>query len=85
MSDRAAFPPGEAREDWAIVRALSAVLGKPLPFDSLAQLRAKIYAAFPWLARIDAIATSDPGLPRLASGGDVWGMARWSRRSPISS
>jgi NADH-quinone oxidoreductase subunit G len=60
MSDRAAFPPGEAREDWAIVRALSAVLGKPLPFDSLAQLRARIYAAFPWLARIDAIATSDP-------------------------
>ena len=35
MTDRAAFPPGEAREDWAILRALSDVLGKRLPFDSL--------------------------------------------------
>jgi NADH-quinone oxidoreductase subunit G len=60
MSDRAAFPPGEAREEWAIFRALSAALGKPLPFDSLAQLRAGLYAYRPWLARIDAIATSDP-------------------------
>ena len=40
MADRAAFPPGEAREDWAIIRALSDVLGKKLPFDSLAALRA---------------------------------------------
>jgi NADH-quinone oxidoreductase subunit G len=39
MANRAAFPPGEAREDWAIIRALSDVLGKKLPFDSLAQLR----------------------------------------------
>jgi len=60
LSDRAAFPPGEAREEWAIFRALSAVIGKPLPFDSLAQLRAKLYAAYPWLARVDSIATSDP-------------------------
>ena len=35
MANRAAFPPGEAREDWAILRALSDVLGKTLPFDSL--------------------------------------------------
>jgi NADH-quinone oxidoreductase subunit G len=60
ISDRAAFPPGDAREDWAIFRALSAVLGKALPFDSLTQLRAKIYESAPWLARVDAIATSDP-------------------------
>ncbi|BDA84451.1 NADH-quinone oxidoreductase [Aureimonas sp. SA4125] len=40
---RAAFPPGDAREDWAIFRALSAVLGKPLPFDSLAALRQEMY------------------------------------------
>ncbi len=38
----AAYPPGEAREDWKIVRALSAVLGKPLPFDSLQQVRARM-------------------------------------------
>ena len=35
MADRANFPPGEAREDWAILRALSEVVGKRLPFDSL--------------------------------------------------
>ena len=34
---RAGFPPGEAREDWAILRALSEVLGKPLPYDTLGQ------------------------------------------------
>ena len=34
MANRAAFPPGDAREDWAIIRALSDVLGKKLPFDS---------------------------------------------------
>ena len=45
MTNRAGFAPGEAREDWAILRALSDVLGKRLPFDSLAQLRGKLYAA----------------------------------------
>ena len=41
MTNRAGFAPGEAKEDWAILRALSDVLGKQLPFDSLAQLRAQ--------------------------------------------
>src|SRR4029077_9345143 len=36
MTGRAAFPPGEAREDWAIMRALSEALGKKLGYDSLA-------------------------------------------------
>ena len=58
MAERAVFPPGEAKEDWAIFRALSAVLGQPLPFDSLRQLRAAMYAEFPHLARIDQIAES---------------------------
>ena len=40
MATRASFPPGDAREDWAILRALSDVLGKRLPYDSLAALRA---------------------------------------------
>ena len=47
MTNRAGFAPGEAREDWAILRALSDVLGKRLPFDSLAQLRGKLYARLP--------------------------------------
>jgi NADH-quinone oxidoreductase subunit G len=60
MTNRAGFAPGEAREDWAILRALSDVLGRKLPFDSLAQLRAKLYAEHPHLAAIDRIATADP-------------------------
>jgi len=56
LADRAVFPPGDAKEDWAIFRALSAVLGTPLPFNSLAQLRAKLYSEYPHLARLDQIA-----------------------------
>ena len=57
MAERAVFPPGDAKEDWAIIRALSAVLGHTLPFDSLSQLRAAMYKEFPHLARIDQIAS----------------------------
>ena len=56
LADRANFPPGEAREDWAILRALSDVLGHKLPFDTLSGLRAKLYAAHPHMARTDEIA-----------------------------
>jgi NADH-quinone oxidoreductase subunit G len=56
MTARAAFAPGDAKEDWAILRALSAVLGQPLPFDSLSALRARLYGEYPHLAQLDAIA-----------------------------
>jgi NADH-quinone oxidoreductase subunit G len=56
MAERATFPPGDAKEDWAIFRALSAVLGVALPYDSLSQLRAKLYGEFPHLAALDQIA-----------------------------
>ncbi|MGF9562263.1 NADH-quinone oxidoreductase subunit NuoG [Neorhizobium sp. JUb45] len=56
MGNRAGFAPGEAREDWAILRALSDVLGHKLPFDSLSALRAKLYAEFPHFAEIDEVA-----------------------------
>jgi NADH-quinone oxidoreductase subunit G len=55
MANRAGFPPGEAREDWAIIRALSDVLAKKLPFDSLAALRQAIFKAVPHLMRLDQI------------------------------
>ena len=55
MADRAAFPPGDAREEWAILRALSDVLGKRLAFDSLTALRARLYEAHPHMARIDDV------------------------------
>jgi NADH-quinone oxidoreductase subunit G len=54
LGARAAFPPGDAREDWSILRALSGALGKTLPFDSLSDLRARLYQAHPGMARVDA-------------------------------
>ncbi len=59
MAARAGFPPGEAREDWAVIRALSDVLGQKLPYDSLAALRQAIFKAAPHLMRIDTIAAGD--------------------------
>jgi NADH-quinone oxidoreductase subunit G len=70
-TERAVFPIGDAREDWTILRALSAVLGKTLPFDSLDQLRARIAIDHPTLAEegIHLAGALDPA-PR---GGDVSG------------
>src|SRR5579863_4873161 len=59
FADRATFPPGQAREDWAILRALSEPLGAKLPFDSLTQLRAAVNAAHPHLAKLDEISPAD--------------------------
>ena len=67
LANRAAFPPGEAREDWAILRALSDVLGVRLPFDSLAQLRAAMVESHPHLADEDVVPLNDPAdIVRLA-------------------
>jgi NADH-quinone oxidoreductase subunit G len=51
--ERAVFPKGEAREDWAILRALSARLGATLPYDSLAQLREKLFGEHPTFGQVD--------------------------------
>ena len=59
MATRATFPPGEAREDWAILRALSEVLGRKLPYDSLASLRATLFKAHPHLQGIDQVVPAD--------------------------
>ena len=59
VANRAVFPPGEAREDWAILRALSGLLGKALPFDSMAQLRAALVVAHPHFGAVDQIAMAD--------------------------
>jgi NADH-quinone oxidoreductase subunit G len=61
MTRRGAFPPGDARDDWAILRALSEVLGATLPFDTLDQLRAQLYETVPHLAALDTIEPADPG------------------------
>ena len=53
MTQRASFPPGEAREDWAVFRALSEALGSTLPWNNLEELRAAMYRHAPQLARLE--------------------------------
>jgi NADH-quinone oxidoreductase subunit G len=70
MAERAAFPPGDAREDWAILRALSEVLGRRLAYDSLSALRQAMFKAHPHLQRIDRIAPGDSAdIGKLAARG----------------
>jgi len=53
MAKRAVFPPGEAKEDWKILRALSEKLGETLPYNTHGQLRARIFEDWKSLAKID--------------------------------
>jgi len=62
--ERAVFPPGDAREDWSIFRALSEVMGERLPFDSLAGLREEMYREVPAL-RHQGLVTFDWSAPVL--------------------
>jgi NADH-quinone oxidoreductase subunit G len=55
MTRLAIFPPGEAKEDWKILRALSEVLGKPLPYDDAAALRARMSTMTPAFAALDTV------------------------------
>jgi NADH-quinone oxidoreductase subunit G len=80
MTARAVFPPGDAREDWKIVRALSGILGKTLPFDSLQQLRARLFAGHPHLALLDQIDPADgSAIERLAKQPAKTGKQRFGR------
>ncbi len=56
MAERAVFPKGEAKEDWAILRALSERVGHTLPYDTLDQLRSRLMADHPTFGRIDYLA-----------------------------
>ena len=68
--EKAAFPPGEAREDWAILRAVSELAGKMLPFDNFGQLRQQMVKEHPQLGREGLIDLpwSPPRLDAKASG-----------------
>ena len=68
---RAVFPKGEAKEDWAILRALSERLGAKLPYDSLDALRTKLFADHPTFGRIDHVdgPAGAAGLDLAALGG----------------
>jgi NADH-quinone oxidoreductase subunit G len=64
---RAVFPPGSAKEDWTIIRALSSRAGATLPYDTLQELRAAMYRAAPQLAAIDTLeARAVSGIETLA-------------------
>ena len=69
-SERAVFAPGDAREDWAILRAVSQLAGKKLPFDSYDELRAKMVAEYPQLGRTGLVDLpwAPPKLPVKADG-----------------
>jgi NADH-quinone oxidoreductase subunit G len=57
VAERAVFPPGDAREDWTIIRALSERLDAKLPFDNLGELRANLYRQHPHFGALDQIET----------------------------
>ncbi|MBI2261945.1 MAG: NADH-quinone oxidoreductase subunit G [Caulobacterales bacterium] len=75
IAERAVFPKGQAKDDWAILRALSALVGHTLPYDTLDALRSKLMADHPTFGRIDylpAPAAFDVGsLGRKGDLGDV--------------
>ncbi|MEC7140281.1 MAG: molybdopterin-dependent oxidoreductase, partial [Pseudomonadota bacterium] len=62
----ATFAPGDAREDWTILRALSGALGQPLGFDDLEGLRQSLIQAVPHMGGIDQIAPVEWALPGAA-------------------
>lgn len=69
-AEKASFAPGEAREDWTILRAVSDLIGKPLPFDRFDQLRAAMIAEVPALGEIGLVDLpwSPPSLSADVSG-----------------
>jgi NADH-quinone oxidoreductase subunit G len=88
VSEFAVHPPGEAREDWTIFRALSDVLGKPLPFDDLSQLRAAIAAEVPRLgvvgvSAVDALPAFTGAAPSV-SGEIVYPIEDFYLTNPIA-
>jgi NADH-quinone oxidoreductase subunit G len=86
MANRAGFPPGEARENWAILRALSAALGEALPFDSITELRRAMVAEVPHLGAIDRVpenAWTPVGRGDMAGGDFVSGVTQHFLSNPI--
>ena len=71
---KAAFAPGDAKDDWAIVRALSAHAGQTLPYDSLPALRAAMYKVAPVLSGLDVAGSAEiKGVAALAARGGALG------------
>jgi NADH-quinone oxidoreductase subunit G len=83
MANRAVFPKGEAREDWAILRALSDKLGHKLPYDTLNALRKKLIDDHPTFGQVDYAPGSVPAKLDLAKLGKKGKIADAAFASPI--
>jgi NADH-quinone oxidoreductase subunit G len=81
-TEQATTPPGEAREDWTILRALSQVLGHTLPYDNLAQIRARLGVVNPVFRTLDRILPAEwiPISPAAPPSGDAQAF-----RSPVEN
>src|SRR5690606_34422380 len=84
----AVFPPGEAKEDWKILRALSEVIGHKVPLDSIGQVRARMAELAPQLAAVDVVQRA-PWQPfgqagRLDPAPFTYPIADFYRTDPIS-
>ena len=88
LARRGTFAPGEAREDWTILRALSGAVGRPLPFDSLPDLRQRLRSAHPSFGEIDQVPRAAWGSFGEAGAVDavpfVYPIADFYRTDPIS-
>jgi NADH-quinone oxidoreductase subunit G len=84
----AVFPPGEAREDWKILRALSGVLGRALPYDTLDRVRARLTEANPVFAAADTVSRAPMGTfgedGPLDPGAFAYPIANFYMTDPIS-
>jgi NADH-quinone oxidoreductase subunit G len=87
-AQRAAFPPGDAREDWAIIRALSEVLGKTLPYDNFGQLRKRLSetnAIFEKMDNVQAAEWAEFGVAgSIDASGFDYPVANYYMTDPIS-
>ncbi|VDK25725.1 unnamed protein product [Taenia asiatica] len=63
----AVAPPGDARQDWAILRVISEVAGCPLPYDNLEGVRQRMRQIAPGLLEIDAVQSTDPACLTIAA------------------
>ncbi|MFS4438822.1 NADH-quinone oxidoreductase subunit NuoG [Paracoccaceae bacterium GXU_MW_L88] len=70
LAQKAGTAPGQAKENWAIIRALSGEMGATLPFDSLPQLRGKMIEAIPHFGDIDMVPVNEPATPGDAALGE---------------
>jgi NADH-quinone oxidoreductase subunit G len=81
--ERAVFPKGEAKEDWTILRALSEIVGKKLPYDTLDQLRDRLFADHPTFGQIGLAPGSIVSSLDLAGLGSAGELSDAPLRSPI--